>query len=124
MEQLQSISPPETFSTGKPVFPEEELLGGPIKSLLGPRSWLLFKMLGLSTAWMKYSADTWKQDPAYGEIESKLVSMKVVNDLAEICIKDVQEYSQCTTQSDYLEDLLVMAINKRGLYSNLNKSSL
>ena len=50
--------------------------------------------------------------------------LKVVNDLAERCIKDIQEYADLAKDSRYQEDILVVASDHRGIFQDLRKQAL
>ena len=53
-----------------------------------------------------------------------LGDIKVVNDLAERCVKDVQTYADLAKDSEYREDILVIASDHRGVLQDLRKQAL
>ena len=50
--------------------------------------------------------------------------LKVVNDLAERCIKDIQEYANIAKDSDRREDILLVVSDHRGVFQDLRKQAL
>ena len=46
----------------------------------------------------------WESDAEYIRMNACLRDLKVVNDLAERCIKDIQEYADLAKDSQYRED--------------------
>ena len=53
-----------------------------------------------------------------------LSDLKVVNDLAERCIKDIQNYADLTKDSKYRNDILRIATDHRGVFQDLRKGAL
>ena len=50
--------------------------------------------------------------------------LKAVNDLAERCIKDIQEYADLAKDSQYQEDILIVATDHRAAFQDLTKRAL
>ena len=48
-----------------------------------------------------------------------LSDLKVVNDLAERCIKDVQDFKDVTTDSTYRDEVLLVATDHQGVFQDL-----
>ena len=53
-----------------------------------------------------------------------LCDLKVVNDLAERCVKDMQTYADLSKDSKYRDDILIVASDNRGVFSDLRKRAL
>ena len=50
--------------------------------------------------------------------------LKVVNDLTERCIKDIQMYADLAKNLQYQEDILIIATYHRGVFQGLRKEAL
>ena len=50
--------------------------------------------------------------------------LKVVNDLANPCIKDIQEYVDLAKGSQSEKDILIVAADHRGVFKDLRESEL
>ena len=53
-----------------------------------------------------------------------LKDLKVVNDLAERCIKDIQEYTNLSKDSAHKDNILLVVADHRGVFQDLRKQSL
>ena len=51
-------------------------------------------------------------------------TLKVVNDCAEHCIKDITEYANAAKDSEYGEDILVVATDHRRVFQDLRKQAI
>ena len=88
--QLCSQAKPRNFAPGKPKFPTHLLTRDPqLGSFIGPKSWLLFDKLGANGAWLHSDPDEWGNDEEYQRMDRFIRDLKLVNDLAERCVKDV-----------------------------------
>ena len=54
-----------------------------LKDLLGPESWLLFKLINEQPMFLSKPAFKWEQDENYQQIKSRLLHLKVVDDSSE-----------------------------------------
>ena len=121
---LQTRRPP-TFQIGKPVFPVDLMCASPqLDSFIGERSWLIFDKLAGIGNWLRLNVDQWDSDPEYLRLREVLLDLKVVNDLAERCVKDVQDYAKLARDSKYREDILMVVSDHRGVFQDLRKQSL
>lgn len=118
--KLWSIPTPTDFAPGKPIFQEDLMIPDPkLASFVGRKSWLLFNKLNASGHWLQKDVADWEND-----MEACLKDLKVVNDLAERCIKDIQEYADQARDSQYQEDILIVATDHRGVFQDLRKQAL
>ena len=109
----------------KPVFPVDLMVDNPrLDSFVGPKSWLLFNMLNAGGAWLQLEVDQWNSDVEYARMKNCLEDLKVVNDVAERCIKDIQEYADLAKDSQYKEDILIVATDHRAAFQDLSKRAL
>ena len=123
--KLWSIPRPEHFEKGKPRFPEELMNEEPkLDSFLGQRSWLVFSKLNSDGHWLSTDVHNWQNDPDYKRVESCLKDLKVVNDLAERCVKDIQAYAKQARDSQYQEDIIIVATDHRSIFKDLRKQAL
>ena len=53
-----------------------------------------------------------------------LKDLKVDHDLAERCIKDIEEYAELAKDSQYREDILLVVSDHRGAFKDLRKQAL
>lgn len=124
-EKLLSLPRPVTFPPGNPHFPVDLMTQRPsMDSFVGERSWLIFDKLHAAGAWLGQSVDEWDNNDEYMKIKTCLQDLKVVNDLAERCIKDIQEYADLAKDSKYQEDIVLIATDHRGVFQDLRKQSL
>ena len=95
-----------------------------LETFVGPRSWLLFNKLNANGVWLQMDVSDWESDAEYIRMKACLRDLKVVNDLAERCIKDIQEYADLAKDSQYREDILIVATDHRGVFQDLRKRAL
>ena len=124
-DTLIGIPKPVDFETGKPRFPIERMgYDQHLKSFIGERSWLFFDKLYANGEWLREPVDDWDSDDEYVRMRDILRDLKVVNDPAERCIKDIQEYCDLTMDPTYKEDILVVATDQRDIFQDLRKDAL
>ena len=123
--KLSLIPYPPTFPPGKPEFPVRLMTQNPkMDSFVGHKSWLIFNKMNAAGHWLHKNVDEWEDDTEYIRMKNCLKDLKVVNDLAERCIKDIQEYANLAKDSQYQEDILIVATDHRGIFQNLRKQAL
>ena len=84
---------PRIFTVGKPNFPIDKMTDSPsLQSFVGVRSWSIFQKLSANGEWLDLPVEEWENNEEFQRIKSTLSDLKVVNDPAERCIKDIQEY--------------------------------
>ena len=88
------------------------------------KSWLLFHILGANGEWLLKWVKEWKHDDEYVVMYKCVHDLKVTNDCAERCIKDVPEYANAAKDSNYREDILMVATDHRDVLNDLTKDSL
>ena len=65
-----------------------------LKDLIGPESWLLFKLINEQPAFLSKPASLWEKDKDYICIKSRLLHLKVLNDPSERALGFVTDYHQ------------------------------
>ena len=123
--RLCSFERPITFPPRKPIFYPDLLTDEPaLETFIGPRSWLLFHKLDAAGLWLEGEPEHWKEDQEFIRMESFLKELKVVNDLAERCVKDVQEYKDATKDPEHRDEILLVATDHRPVFKDLSKKAL
>ena len=112
--------------TGKPQFSPNELMTSTprLDSFVGSRSWLLFDKLGAVGNWMSAEVVEWNEDDEYKMMLRVLKDLKVVNDLAERCIKDIQEYADLSKDSAHRNNILLVVSDHRGVFQDFGQKKI
>ena len=121
---LDRTPEPVQWNPGKPTFPGVLTPNPTLDAFVGPRSWLLFKLLRQQGNWLGQPVVQWHADPEYESIRSFLKDLKVVNDCAERSIKDMQEYRLVAKDSDIRDNILQIVDSYRHVFHNLRKDAL
>ena len=95
-----------------------------LETFVGPRSWLIFDKLGAIGTWLTSDIMDWNTDEEYRSMVTILKDLKVVNDLAERCVKDIQEYADLTKDSGHRDNILLVVSDHRGVFQDLRKEAL
>ena len=128
--KLASTPPPATWTTVKPElhyalphlsrFPTTPKL----KDCVGERSHLLFHLLQVGSHWLRLPVRVWSTDLEYVRIRDFLKDLQVVNDCAERCIKDINDYRNQTTDAEYREDILLIVNDFRHVFHGKRKEAM
>ena len=123
--KLYSEVRPQNFRPGKPKFPTDLLTDAPrLDSFVGPKSWLLFEKLDANGAWLNSDPTEWENVEEYQRMYNFVRELKVVNDLAERCVKDIEEYKNMAKDSEHRDEILTVASDHRGVFQDLRKQAL
>ena len=123
--KLYSEVRPQNFRPGKPKFPTDLLTDAPqLDSFVGPKSWLLFEKLDANGAWLNSDPIEWENVGEYQRMYNFVRELKVVNDLAERCVKDIEEYKNMAKDSEHRDEILTVASDHRGVFQDLRKQAL
>ena len=63
-------------------------------------------------------------DEEHQRMSNFIRDLKVVNDLAERCVKDIQDYKNMAKDADHRDEILTVASDHRGVFQNLRKQAL
>ena len=74
--------------------------------------------------WLRNEVNEWENSDQYVRMKTCVSDLKVVNDVAERCIKDIQEYADAAKDSKYQDDILLVATDHRGIFQDLRKEAL
>lgn len=125
--KLFSTTRPTTFTLGKPKFPVFQLEPPFLVSLIGPRSWLLFSLMGLSNSqidWLQLPVEYWGLLENYRNIKSFINQLEVVNDCAERGIKIITDFKDVCRNDEQLGYLIQTIEHHRQRVSSLEKRNL
>ena len=78
-----------------------------LKSLIGPKSWVLFHSLKISANWLHKPFTEWQKDSNYKEVEIFLRHVKVVNDLSERAAKLMQDFATSISNDEEQKQFLL-----------------
>lgn len=123
--KLLSQVRPNSFAPGKPKFPTDLMTRNPhLESFIGPRSWILFHKLSAVGTWLQKEPEEWENDQEYIRMELFLRDLKVVNDLAERCVKDITEYRNMARDPEHRDDILMVTSDHRKVFRDIRKQGL
>ena len=111
---------------GVPIFPQLST-SSPIQlsSLVGAKSWQLFRVLQVDNNWMTLPPTQWVTDAAYNEAAMFVHNCKVVNDMAERAVKLITDFAGTITQDEVQRQYLLQTVEKhRREISNFKKTTL
>ena len=116
----------ESHSPGRPAFPLQSQLceAQSLASFVGPRSWLLFSLLGASGRWLQLHPSEWSGDEEYTRMATVVRQLAVVNDAAERGVKDCTEYANVTRDGNLRGRIIAVASSHRAVAPNMLKHEL
>jgi hypothetical protein len=126
-QKLFSIPRPDVFKVGKPKYPTIDDNNLPLlSSLLGPRSWLIFLLLGLTNSqdWLQLPPKYWDLISDYRVARDFCFNLQVFNDCAERAIKLVEDFSCITKDEEKFQFLIQCVEDHRKNFSSFTQSSL
>ena len=82
---------------------------------MGPYSWLFFNQMKAQMLWLSDPVEDWFSSDEYLSLHEHIRDLKVVNDIAERCCKDMTEYAHLAKDGDYREDILYVVTEHRKL---------
>ena len=101
------------YRPGKPAFQSEVLKSdnAELHSFVGERSWLLFELVDARGTWLQRAVDQWACDPEFDKMNLIIKGLEVTNDTAERGIKDIEDYSNSSTDPSQRRNI-ILAVNK------------
>ena len=81
-----------------------------IGTFCGPNSHLLFQLINADNGWLALPPAAWQGDPCYIQMASVVLNLSVVNDTADRCVKDVQDFANTARDGEY-HDRIVLVSN-------------
>ncbi len=84
-----------------------------LDTLIGPKSWLLFNLLGSNAAWLVLPPNQWQLNADYIRMSATVRHLAVVNDAAERAVKDIQDYAEMARDGPYRGDMIITTNDHR-----------
>ena len=108
---LRETPRPAAFAPGKPRFPKRTLQApdSTLASFIGPNSWLASSLLGMDGAWLQLPPVEWTRDADYQQMSAILSDLAVVNDAAERCVRDIQEYANAANDGNQWGNIILVS---------------
>ena len=123
---LLACQQPNPFPTGKPQFPNNRLFRGAptLASFVGPNSYLVFHLLGMDHGWLALPPPAWLADQRYQEMADVINSISVVNDTAERCVKNVQDFANAARDGAHRGRIILVANSHRVKIPTFTKNEM
>ena len=122
--KLIEIPFPDTFSVGRPEFPNI-FLDIKLEDMVSQDSWFFFRVTDQEDqdhhSWLKSDVTDWQRNEHYQRFKDFLCKLDVVNDRAERGVKLIQDFIDTSHSESTLQDLLIVVSNERSKLPNLNK---
>ena len=106
---------PEVFQPGRPTFPQPSLLSNSttLSPFIGPRTWLLFSLLGGSGLWLQDHPSQWADDDEFRRMATVVLELAVVNDAAERGVNDCTDYANVARDGKLRGRIIAVASSHR-----------
>ena len=107
---------PCTFRPAKPAFPVNTLRRNvhvTLDTLIGPKSWMIFDLLGFNSGWLAQNPNQWNGNHDYRAMKSVVKHLSVVNDAAERGIKDIQDYANAARDGAFRGNIILVSNSHR-----------
>ena len=127
---LHMTSKPDSMQPGKPKLPDvtkkefwQDCVEGKeldcLARLIGPESWFIPQLLGLSDedmVWLQLRVDEWMILPGYKRMKAFIEGLSVTNDCAERGVALIQNFVNSTTDESLRQDLVLAVQEHRERY--------
>ena len=80
---------------------------------VGPRSWLVFQLLGSGGAWLHLPVEEWEGNEEFDLMAKIVGDLAVVNDTAERAVKDVEDYANAAHDGEKREKIILVSNSHR-----------
>ena len=85
----------------------------------------MFHIMGMNEDWLRNEVSEWENNEQYIYLQTSLSDLEVVNDVAQRCIKDIQEYAEAAQDAKYRrDDILIVATDHRSIFQDLRKQAM
>ena len=122
--KLLTFKCPDEFKPDKPKVQYPDI-NSTLDSFIGPKSWLLFVVLGDNGDWLKVDPSRWEEFEGFKDMKFFVRTAKVVNDGSERGVKLIQDFCNViTSDSEERRHLLKSVQASREKYPNFKKSCL
>ena len=122
--RILSYDTPESVTLGKPTF-QELHEKTELHDLVGPKSYVLFSILGLDYDWLRQKPEEWDNSTDYQEMREFVRTVKVSNDAAERRVKMISDYAKILTQDNSMRRKLLQGVEmSRNIHPDFTKKTL
>lgn len=125
---LLAVQQPNQYPTGKPIFPNNRLYRGipSLARLIGDNSYLIFHLLGWNAnlGWLALPPPEWATHPDYHEMAEVIKALSVVNDTAERCVKNVQDFANASRDGRHRGQIILVADSHRIKIPSFSKNEM
>ena len=116
---------PDKFKAEKTKPPAQIDQTSSLESLVGDRSWSLFRVINIQTSWLEEEPSRWSEDDNFCEARDWVRTAKVVNDSCERAIKMIQDFCNTMTSDSFLRRGLLKAVDScREQFPDFKKKAL
>ena len=123
--QLLSISPPDEFRRGIPVFKRNIDRYSKLCDFIGPESWFIFECQRMDKDWLYDKPEQWTANKSFKKGQKFIANIKVVNDTAEKTVKLYSDYAAILTENKEQRASLLLVVEKhRKQVGKFKKSTL
>ena len=123
--QLLSISPPDEFRRGIPVFKRYIDRCSKLCDFIGPETWFIFECLRMDKDWLYEKPEQWAANESFKKAQKFVSNIKVVNDAAERTVKLYSDYAAILTENEEQRASLLQVVEKhRKQVGDFTKSTL
>ena len=126
--RLLACGQPRRFAPGKPVMKMDLLQNKQadtpqLYQFIGRRSWLIFHLLELESAWLALPVNEWQADVGYMRFKQYVSNINVVNDAAERAVKYVSDFANHSQDPEWRDEAVQVVNSQRELidFHNLTK---
>ena len=123
--RLLSVSPPDEFRRGIPVFKRNIDEQSKLHDFIGTETWFIFDALNLEKDWLYDSPEVWISNESFKKGQSFVANIKVVNDAAERGVKLHSDYAAILTENEEQRASILQVVEKhRSQFADFKKSTL
>ena len=120
---ITAIHPPANINPGKLMFPSIRQLRSSLSGIC-PKSYLMFTLLGMDHGWLTLPQNAWQHDNRYMEMHKVVSTLNVANDIAERCVKNVQDFKNAARDGAYRHEIILTANDNRCKIPSFAKMNL
>ena len=98
--QLLSMSPPDEFHRGIPVFKRNIDRCSKLYDFIGPETWFIFECLRMNKDWLYNKPEQWTANESFKKGKKFVANIKVVNNAVERTVKLYSDYASILTENE------------------------
>ena len=77
---------------------------------------MLFHALKVDGRWLSDDVERWELDNEFKFMQNLVFDLMVVNDLAERCVMDVENFANGSKDPEHEDNVILVATDHRGLF--------